>query len=77
LLEKAKQEVQEEVWVGEDDIANIIIGSSLEYFNEEIGKMRLIYPFIFQLKTKISPKLDREHTTYQRVKQNELTKYEV
>jgi predicted NUDIX family phosphoesterase len=77
LLEKAKQEVREEVCIGEDDIAHIIVGSPLECFDEEIGKTRLIYPFIFQLKTKVSPKLDREHTTCQRVKQDELTKYDI
>jgi predicted NUDIX family phosphoesterase len=77
LLEKAKEEVKEEVCIEEEDIANSIIGSPLDFFDEEIGKTWLIYPFIFQLKSKLQPKLDREHTTYQRVKQDELTKYDI
>jgi len=74
-LDTAFKEIREETSIPRDKIVLLRKGEKFEVRDEDMGKLWIVHPFLFETKTK-KITLDREHREYKWIKPSELTNYE-
>ena len=77
LKEKVLEELREEININEDNIKEIKIGKQFESIDKEINKIWIVHPTLIELKTKPEINLDREHTTFEWIKPEEINNYDI
>ncbi|NCF75307.1 MAG: NUDIX domain-containing protein [Xanthomonadaceae bacterium] len=77
VIQKAYEEVSEEISVGKKNILKTKIGDSFKFYDKDIKKIWIIFPVLIELKFKPAIKLDWEHTDYKWIKIREIKKYNV
>ncbi|NIO19473.1 MAG: NUDIX domain-containing protein [Candidatus Aenigmarchaeota archaeon] len=74
-LETAFKEIREETGLTKEEIVLLKKGKKFEVRDEDLGKLWIVHPFLFETKTKrIS--LDREHKEHKWIRPQEITNYD-
>lgn len=76
VMEKAIEEVEEEVGINKSYIARVKVGEVYK-LRRAGGKLLVIYPVLIELRGKPDVSLDWEHTEYRWIKPEELEKFDV
>lgn len=75
--EKAREELREEIGVGEELIRKISIGEAYEMTDDRIQKTWIIFPVLAELNKKPEIRLDWEHTEYRWIVPGDLEKFDI
>ena len=77
LFEKALEELEEELGILRENIASYHVGMPYEYVDQTAKKTWIRYPMIVELKAKPKIKLNWEHTAYEWIAPNDVSRYDV
>jgi 8-oxo-dGTP diphosphatase len=75
LREKILEELEEELSLGPELIAEIRLGEPYEFADPSVGKTWLVQPALVELKDEPALKLDREHTEHRWITPEEIRGY--
>ncbi|RLI76564.1 hypothetical protein DRP05_12680 [Archaeoglobales archaeon] len=73
---KVLEELREETGVEGNVISKIKFGRPYKFVDNKIKKTWIVFPVLVELKEKIDPKLDWEHTEFRWIKKEELANFD-
>lgn len=75
--DKAKEEINEELGIEENNILSIYVAPMITIEDKEIMRTWLTFPVLVILKSKPVIKLDWEHIDYRWIRPTEITQYDI
>lgn len=75
VYQKALEEIQEELGIGQDNVLSMRLGETYNFTDK--GKTYIVHPILVELKYQPTIKLDFEHTEYRWIEPEELRDFDV